>query len=104
MDTKPKRRWYQFSLRTMFVVVTLACIGFGWWVQRSREWIRQRRQVLSVADGERHPDAVVIGREVTAPGFLWVFGEGGVGQLYVDRYGRRTSVATIERLFPEADV
>ena len=35
MPTPPRRRWYQFSLRTMFVVVTLACIGFGWWVQRS---------------------------------------------------------------------
>jgi len=23
METKPKRRWYQFSLRTMFVLITL---------------------------------------------------------------------------------
>jgi hypothetical protein len=30
MNAKPKHRWYQFTLRTMFVKTTIACAGFGW--------------------------------------------------------------------------
>jgi hypothetical protein len=26
MKEKPRRRWFQFSLRTMFVVMTVACV------------------------------------------------------------------------------
>ena len=36
---KPKRRWYQFSLRTLLVVMTLACVAFawtGWRIQQAR--------------------------------------------------------------------
>jgi hypothetical protein len=38
----PRRRWYQFSLRTMFVLVTVACVVLAW-VGYSLNWIRQRR-------------------------------------------------------------
>jgi hypothetical protein len=32
-ETKPKRRWFRFSLRTLLVVVTLAAVGpWGYWV------------------------------------------------------------------------
>jgi hypothetical protein len=27
---KPTRRWYQFSLMTLLVVMTLLCVGFAW--------------------------------------------------------------------------
>ena len=30
MTFKPKRRWYQFSLRTIFFAVTATCILCGW--------------------------------------------------------------------------
>jgi hypothetical protein len=29
-ETKPKRRWFRFSLRTLLVAVTLLCIWLGW--------------------------------------------------------------------------
>ena len=28
-ETKPRRRWFRFSLRTLFVLVTMICISFG---------------------------------------------------------------------------
>src|SRR6188474_61942 len=28
----PKRRWYQFSTRTLFLAMTLAGVGSAWWV------------------------------------------------------------------------
>ena len=37
--TKPKRRWYQFSLLTLLIVTTLLCLAFaciGWRMQRAR--------------------------------------------------------------------
>ena len=34
---KPKRRWLQFSLRTLFVVVTLLCVWLGIIVIQARE-------------------------------------------------------------------
>jgi len=37
MTSTPKRRWFRFSLRTLFVVVTVAAcyIGWGAWAVRS---------------------------------------------------------------------
>ncbi|MFN0021390.1 MAG: hypothetical protein ACKVP0_24330 [Pirellulaceae bacterium] len=34
-DLVPKRRWFQFNLRTLFVVLTLFCVGSAWWNHRS---------------------------------------------------------------------
>ena len=39
----PKRRWPQFSLRTMFVVVTVLAVPLGW-IGYSLNWIRQRHE------------------------------------------------------------
>ena len=41
--TAPKRRWPQFSLRTMFVVVTVLAVPLGW-IGYSLNWIRQRHE------------------------------------------------------------
>jgi hypothetical protein len=43
MDAKPKRPWYQFSLRTMFVVVTLVCVVLAW-VGYSLNWKRETQE------------------------------------------------------------
>ena len=29
-ETKPKRRWFRFSLRTLFVLVTIIGVGAGY--------------------------------------------------------------------------
>jgi hypothetical protein len=40
-DNIPKRRWFQFSLRTFFFFVTALCLVVGWFAHQ-RNWIRQR--------------------------------------------------------------
>lgn len=35
MTAPPKRRWFQFSLRMLLGVLTLAAMGAGWWKHRS---------------------------------------------------------------------
>jgi hypothetical protein len=45
MTAAPKRRWFQFSLRTLFVVVTL----FGFflaWLARAAIVVRERQELL----------------------------------------------------------
>ena len=51
MINRPKRRWFRFSLRTLFVVVTVFCVWLGWlgwqWrIVQEREsasyWLRER--------------------------------------------------------------
>lgn len=43
----PKRRWAQFSLGTMFVLVTVLCLALGLWVVPAE---RQRRAVAAIED------------------------------------------------------
>jgi hypothetical protein len=68
-ETKPKRRWFRFSLRTMFVVVTLFGVAAGW-VAYQLNWIRQRHEFVSA----RHSGQFAIGF-VKAPWSLRLFGE-----------------------------
>jgi hypothetical protein len=104
MDAKPKRRWYQFSLRTMFVLVTIVCVSAGLtvkWVQFSREWIRQRQDAL------HHRDERIAGFSTSnpssraAPVLLRPFGESGVITVYVRM---EEDIQYAKQLFPESDV
>lgn len=36
-ETKPKRRWFTFSLRTFFVIVTLIGVWLGWKINEARK-------------------------------------------------------------------
>lgn len=102
-EEKPKRRWYQFSLRTMFVGMTVACLVLAW-VGYSLNWIKERHDwrdnpahvgfavMYEHADGSDTP--------VTAPGWLWVFGEQGFGKVWCSP----SQLETVRRIFPEAVV
>ena len=38
-NPKPRRRWRQFSLRTLFVLLTVACVGLAWLGRKAyRAW------------------------------------------------------------------
>jgi len=45
---KSRRRWYQYSLRTLLIVVTLAGCGFGWLGVKMREAREQRAAVDAI--------------------------------------------------------
>jgi hypothetical protein len=45
---KPKRRWFQYSLRTLLVVVTLFAIPCSWLVVMLRQAERQRKAVAAI--------------------------------------------------------
>ena len=97
--TLHNRGWFRFSLRTLFVVMTLAAIPLGW-VGYSLNWIRQRHEILSLVNGP----VEFFGTHRTAPAGLWVFGETGRNAI---RLPSTTSVyesAAVKRLYPESVV
>ena len=44
---KPKRRWWQYSLRTFFVLLTVLCVWLGWMAHRANE---QRKAVAAIIE------------------------------------------------------
>src|SRR5689334_4890285 len=46
MNEKPKRPWYQFSLRTLVILMTLVCVYFASWQATTTFGARRVVQVL----------------------------------------------------------
>jgi len=106
--TIPKRRWFAFSLRTLFIVLTLLCAGLAYHLN----WIRQRQQVREWLTENEHswyaPSLVGARVQASAPWGLRLLGEQGIVGIGmdVDQFAGPVpfSPETLKRLFPEARV
>jgi hypothetical protein len=87
-------RLFQFSLRSLFVLVTLVAIFCGY----QMNWIRHRHEFLKRAGVQVH-----VNDDVPAPRGLWLFGEKGVLWITFE-HETSESKSEAERLFPEADL
>lgn len=96
MTTTPRQR-LRFSLRTLFVVVTLMAIVAAW-VAYHLEWIRQR-------NAWRAPTSNLLRSTLgnDPPGLLWIFRERGESWIEV-KHGTAELVAAVQQAFPEAVV
>ncbi len=113
MPPAPKRRWFRFSLRTMFVVVTVLAVLLGWIVYQFN-WIRQRHELLAEQDAVTQQLRLVLMPHfvVKTRGMLWLFGEEGRGNVDLVLDGRDPSrppdtekeLERAKRLFPESTV
>ena len=117
MTTASKRRWFNFSLRTMFVVVTV----FGCWMGYELNWIRQRREFIQSDECSSNVvDAEDYGGWPSAPWMLRLFGETGYAMIQVNFFPDETFeehaianwrltekqqqlIKRARRLFPEAE-
>jgi hypothetical protein len=97
-ETKPKRRWFRFSLRTLFVLVTIACTGAGW-VAYQLNWIRERHDFVERYQC-RHTFHNIEIPDPKIPFSLRLLGEKPVLGLTV----RKDRMERAKRLFPEAFV
>jgi hypothetical protein len=82
-DNQPNsRRWFRFSLRTMFVLVTVFCVWLGY----SGKWVKQRREFIKAHPNCRAP--IPAGKVLpSAPSLLWIWGEKGEFEIYVQSPG-----------------
>jgi hypothetical protein len=124
-STTSRRRWVQFSLRALFVLVTVC----AFWLGVEFKWIRQRHEFLTRQDALATAfNEAMIGREISLvkadilpestknPAILWLLGEQGLSSLDVlvvvdDRdidlrrpLSTYDDVAQARRLFPEAQI
>ncbi len=116
----PRRRWW-FSLRTLFVVVTILCVFLGWlavqlkWIHDRREalqWILPlRERQLAAMNGRLPPPrkgVYVVHADVNVPWSLRIFGVLGVERLEVNQAwlnpSARYNLEEFRRLFPEAKI
>jgi hypothetical protein len=100
-DTKPKRRWFRFSLRTLFVMVTIIGVAAGW-AGYQLNWIRQRHAFIS--NSPPKIVGLVAGRNdptFKSPWTLNLFGEEPIRKLLgvQEQY-----VSEAKALFPEATI
>ncbi|HEX3656452.1 MAG TPA: hypothetical protein VHV55_11620 [Pirellulales bacterium] len=95
MNENPRRCWFTFRLRTLFMLIAVAAPVLAW-VGYALNWIRQRHEVLQ-AQGLR---AGAAPPAIDAPGGLWIFGELGVVRLH-DPITSEFGFADPRRLFPE---
>ena len=102
---KRKRRWFQFSLRSLMIGVTLLavpCAYVGW----QAKIVRERRAMLGTIDavGGRYLaiNAGELPAGMTGPGWIrWFLGD--VAVVEIDFHASSLSQDDLKEKFPEAD-
>jgi len=102
--TPPRRRWFRFSLRTLFVLVTLMGTFLGW-LGVQLKWMRDREATFN------HGSSFVGFEGNLAPWSIRLLGAPGFRDIYllVDDVEHLTDAERANRkraasLFPEAEV
>ena len=100
----PKRRWFAFSLRTFFVVVTLIAVVVGWSYQKSRE---RERYLAAIRSRPRLSGGLTLGYRSPKP-IRWLTPAAWfrpVTAIALDhRIVSQAEAEELMRLFPEAHV
>ena len=79
-DIQPKRRWYQFGLRTFFLGILVIAIGCGWFALKLQSARKQRTAVATIREWGGDVDYS------TTPAPAWLSG-----------YSARISFAQLQR-------
>jgi hypothetical protein len=109
MTAVAERRRFQFSLRTLLVVMAL--VGVAGWLGLKLNWIRQRHAFLRSSEATGEFDMPI--DECRPPGLLGMFGEKGRRWIFIhvkssDRDVRSDAelarVRAARWLFPESEI
>ncbi len=110
--TAPKRQWFAFSLRTLFVVVTVSACWLGYQLN----WIKERHSLIGAPQQTGvepeygialMPMSLLASLQVESKDAPWPLrwlGERGVCTLYIRDNMSESEVARIRALFPEAEI
>lgn len=113
MTTTPSRRWFRFTLRTMFMLVTGLCVWLGWQVRivSHRKSVRSEFESRSVAfkTGDdwrsqrvywRLPDSKL--ELVTVSRIRQLLGDEPIPMIFAPLSLETSEVRRLEATFPEA--
>lgn len=104
MSTPPRRRWIQFGMRTMFVVVTAIAVWLGWELNyiRERREFSQRPRVLGFNQLESIHDGMGVDLP-TIPFWRRWLGDHAILNIAI-RDSPEEDASDAMRLFPEAEI
>lgn len=104
MPTPPRRRWFRFSLRTMFVVVTVFAVFLAWPVGEWR-FVQHRKVVLhEVRSSFGSYMGTWPGKPSRHAGIGRLFGDVSVDEIALIPDTTEAQLARVRAAFPEADV
>ncbi|MCH8921945.1 MAG: hypothetical protein IIA67_02215 [Planctomycetes bacterium] len=92
-NPKPKRRWYQFSLRTLLIAMTVATVAFGGWVQLRRQRAQANRDRVAAVE-----EAVAVFEKM---GGTVLFGGGQIWPKPKPEYEERRPPTWLEKQFDD---
>ena len=94
----PKRRWYQYSLRTVFIVITLLAIPC-WYVGEQYRIVAHREEVRNTFWG------IPADSDAPQPNFIrrW-FGDYSITKIFLLEGTKPTDIQKITDAFPEAEI
>ncbi len=95
----PNCRWFQYSLRTLFVVMAVVGTAMGWAWQQIK-WIHERREVIN----DRNVVLHAVYDDDRLPWPLWLVLEDGWSQINCAADLPPHRKAQLMRLFPEANL
>jgi hypothetical protein len=101
MPTPPRRRWLQFSLRTLFILLTLAALAVAW-IASDRRIAMARRRFLLGEEGRAQPAFIPAENELS----FWrkYFGDQSRKSISLPVGATAADVEEAQRLFPEAEI
>jgi hypothetical protein len=96
-----RRRWFQFGLRAMFVLLTLAAFSAAW-IASERRIATARRRFLLGEDGRAQPAFVPAENDLS----FWrrYFGDQSRKSISLPPSATAADIAEAHRLFPEAEI
>jgi len=99
----PRCRWFQFSLRTLFIVVTLLAVWLGWNLYQVGERVEAVREIERNGGSVSPPDRLF--RAQNGLPYVWrLCGTQSAGVIFLGQRHRSDDWGRISRLFPEAAV
>ena len=113
MVPTPHRRWFRFSLRTLFVAVTLFACWLGWQMKFIRDRKEMRQWIVAQGGhtgnfGDPFADDLFNEEsEEIAPPIPWlrqILGDEGIGYIELPRKSSSADRNRIAALFPEANI
>jgi hypothetical protein len=104
-----RRRWFQFRLGTMFLLVTLSCVWLAWQVRIVRErqamrvFIKEHRSIVTTLKDWQSPSGATP-PQINVPFWRIWMGDEPIVEVILSHKLDHAEMEQVRALFPEAKV